>query len=43
MPITVVSGDKVHGLLARLPPLRAETSGVMFISDTYLSRPEYFR
>lgn len=40
--ITVVSDDKVDALLAGLRPLLAESSGVMFVSDTYVSRPEYF-
>jgi len=43
MLITVVSDEKVGGLLAGLRPLLAESSGVMFLSDTYVSRPEYFR
>jgi nitrogen regulatory protein PII len=41
--ITVVSDEKVEPLLAGLRPLLAESSGVMFVSDTYVSRPEYFR
>jgi nitrogen regulatory protein PII len=41
--ITVIPDDKVDALLAGLRPLLAETSGVMFVSDTYVSRPEYFR
>jgi len=40
--ITVVSDDKVEALLSGLRPLLSESSGVMFLSDTYVSRPEYF-
>ena len=40
--ITVVTDDKVDALLAGLRPLLQESSGVMFLSDTYVSRPEYF-
>jgi len=40
--ITVVGEEKVDTLLAGLRPLLAESSGVMFVSDTYVSRPEYF-
>ncbi len=42
MLITVVSDDKVDALLAGLRPLLDESSGVMFVSETYVSRPEYF-
>lgn len=42
MLITVVSDDKVDALLAGLRPLLNETSGVLFVSETYVSRPEYF-
>jgi nitrogen regulatory protein PII len=41
--ITVIPDDKVDALLAGLRPLLAGSSGVMFVSDTYVSRPEYFR
>jgi len=41
--ITVVSDDKVDALLSGLRALLSESSGVMFLSDTYVSRPEYFR
>jgi len=41
--ITVVSDDAVEPLLAGLRPLLTERSGVMFVTDTYVSRPEYFR
>ncbi len=40
--ITVVPDEKLGGLLAGLRPLLAETAGVMFVTDTYVSRPEYF-
>ncbi len=40
--ITVVTDDKVDALLAGLRQLLQESSGVMFLSDTYVSRPEYF-
>lgn len=40
--ITVVPDDRVDGLLAGLRPLLTESSGVMFVSETYVSRPEYF-
>ncbi len=40
--ITVVSDDKVGGLLGGLRNLLQASSGVMFVSDTYVSRPEYF-
>jgi len=40
--ITVVPVEKVDALLAGLRPLLASSSGVMFLSDTFVSRPEYF-
>lgn len=40
--ITVVSDDKVDALLAGLRPLLEQSPGVMFVSDTHVSRPEYF-
>ena len=40
--ITVVSEDKVEALLAGLRPLLDASSGVMFVTETYVSRPEYF-
>jgi nitrogen regulatory protein PII len=42
MLITVVTFEKIDSLLAGLRPLLEESSGVMFLSDTYVSRPEYF-
>jgi nitrogen regulatory protein PII len=41
--ITVVADDRVSGLLTGLRQLLAASSGVMFVSDTYVSRPEYFQ
>lgn len=40
--ITVVPDDKADDLIAGLRPLLSASSGVMFISDTYVSRPDYF-
>lgn len=40
--ITVVPVDKVDALLAGLRPLLDASSGVMFVTDTYVSRPDYF-
>lgn len=40
--ITVLADEKVDALLAGLRPLLEASSGVMFLSDTYVSRPEYF-
>ncbi|HTY29624.1 MAG TPA: transcriptional regulator [Mycobacterium sp.] len=40
--ITVVPEDKVDALLAGLRPLLDASSGVMFVTETYVSRPEYF-
>jgi nitrogen regulatory protein PII len=42
MLITVVPDEKVEPLLAGLRPLLEASSGVMFLTDTYVSRPEYF-
>lgn len=41
--ITVVPQESVDALLTGLRTLLEESSGVMFVSDTYVSRPEYFR
>lgn len=41
--ITVVPDDRVDALLAGLRPLLDESSGVMFVSDTFVSRAEYFQ
>lgn len=40
--ITVVPDPTVEALLAGLRPLLAESSGVMFVSDSWVSRPDYF-
>jgi nitrogen regulatory protein PII len=42
MLITVVPVERVDALLAGLRPLLEDSSGVMFLSDTFVSRPEYF-
>jgi nitrogen regulatory protein PII len=42
MLITVVSEAKAEGLVQGLRGLLEESSGVMFVSETYVSRPEYF-
>ena len=42
MLITVVPFEKLDSLLAGLRPLLEDSSGVMFLSDTFVSRPEYF-
>ena len=40
--ITVVSESRTDALLAGLRPLLDASSGVMFVTDTFVSRPEYF-
>lgn len=40
--ITVVPEAKTEALLAGLRPLLDASSGVMFVTETYVSRPEYF-
>ena len=40
--ITVVPEEKVEALLSGLRPLLDTTSGVMFVTETYVSRPDYF-
>ena len=42
MLITVVPDEKVEAILAGLRPLLEASSGVMFLTDTFVSRPEYF-
>lgn len=42
MIITVVPDDRVDALLTGLRPLLDSSSGVMFVSDTWVSRPDYF-
>jgi nitrogen regulatory protein PII len=41
--ITVVPDDRADALVAGLRELFAERSGVMFVSEVAVSRPEYFR
>jgi nitrogen regulatory protein PII len=41
--ITVVPHDRADALVAGLRELFADRPGVLFVSDTYVSRPEYFR
>jgi len=41
--LTVVPEELVDPLLDGLRALFAERSGVMFVSDVWVSRPEYFR
>ena len=40
--ITVVPESKVEALLAGLRPLLDASPGVMFVTETYVSRPDYF-
>lgn len=40
--ITVVSDEKADALMAGLRPLLDASSGVMFVTETYVSRPDYF-
>ena len=40
--ITVVPDDRADALLDGLRAVLEAGSGVMFVSDTYVSRPEYF-
>lgn len=40
--ITVVPDDLADTLLAGLRPLLDSSSGVLFVTDTWVSRPEYF-
>ncbi|HSL56467.1 MAG TPA: hypothetical protein VK866_01365 [Acidimicrobiales bacterium] len=42
MLITVLPADRVDAILAGLSELFATHSGVVFVSDTYVSRPEHF-
>ncbi len=41
--ITVVPDDRAEALITGLRELLGDRSGVMFVSETYVSRPEYFR
>ncbi len=40
--ITVVPDGKTDALLAGLRPLLDASSGVMFVTETFVSRPDYF-
>lgn len=40
--ITVVPNERADDLVAGLRPLLSASSGVMFVTDTYVSRPDYF-
>ena len=42
MLMTVVSQDRVDPILAGLKPLFDRYTGVMFVSEVAVSRPEYF-
>ena len=42
MLMAVVSQDRVEPILAGLKPLFDRYTGVMFVSDVAVSRPEYF-
>jgi len=43
MLITVVPDELADPLMTGLRALFEESSGVMFVSDVFVSRPEYFR
>lgn len=40
--ITVVPEERVEPVMAGLRPILDSSSGVMFVSETWVSRPEYF-
>ena len=40
--ITVVPESRTEALLAGLRPLLDVSSGVMFVTETFVSRPDYF-
>lgn len=40
--ITVVPEERTEALLAGLRPLLDASSGVMFVTETFVSRPDYF-
>ena len=40
--ITVVPAERADALLAGLRPLLDASSGVMFVTETFVSRPDYF-
>lgn len=41
--IAVMPDERADAVLAGLRELFEDRSGVMFVSDTYVSRPDYFR
>jgi nitrogen regulatory protein PII len=41
--ISVVPDERADAVLAGLLPLLEESTGVTFVSDTYVSRADYFR
>ena len=42
MVLTVVSDDNAEPVIAAIRALLEDRPGVLFVSDTYVSRPEYF-
>ncbi len=42
MLITVLPPDKAGDLIDAIRELLGTSSGVMFVADTYVSRPDYF-
>lgn len=42
MIITVVPEERAEALMAGLRPLLDASFGVMFVTETYVSRPDYF-
>lgn len=42
LTITVVPDDRADDLIEGLRSLLERSTGVMFVSDTYVSRPHYF-
>lgn len=40
--ITVVPDDRVENIVTAIRPLLERTSGVLFVSPTAVSRPDYF-
>lgn len=43
MLITVIAPDKAPGLIRAVRELLEDGPGVMFVADTYVSRPDYFQ
>lgn len=42
MLVTVLPPDRIDAVVEPLRELLADRPGVMFVTDTYVSRPEYF-